>query len=67
MLNESTFYRQRKKYLFPVIHTNYTMQQHATLQFLRGNDCLETFDVTVQGIVLNTVRTHLWTQPLTSS
>ena len=38
MFSESTLYRQQKEYLFPVIHTNYVMQQDAVLEFLRGND-----------------------------
>ena len=38
MFSESTFYRLQKEYLFPVIHTNYVMQQDAVLEFLRGND-----------------------------
>ena len=38
MFSESTFYRLQKEYLFPVIHTNYNMQQDAGLEFLRGND-----------------------------
>ena len=38
MFSESTFYRLQKEYLFPVIHTNYVMQQNAVLEFLRGND-----------------------------
>ena len=38
MFSESTFYRLQKEYLFPVIHTNYNMQQDAVLEFLRGND-----------------------------
>ena len=38
MFSESTFYRLQKEYLFPVIHTNYVMQQDAALEFLRGND-----------------------------
>ena len=38
MLSEGTFYRQQKEYLFPVIHTNYVLQQDAVLEFLRGND-----------------------------
>ena len=37
MFSESTFYRLQKDYLFPVIHTNYVMQQDAVLEFLRGN------------------------------
>ena len=37
MFNESTFYRLQKEYLFPVIHTNYVMQQDAVLEFLWGN------------------------------
>ena len=68
MFSESSFYGLQKEYLFPVIHTNYVMQQNAVLEFLRGTNynCLVMVDVTVQGIVLNTVHTHLWTQPLTS-
>ena len=38
MFSESTFYRLQKEYLFPVIHTNYAMQQDAVLEFLRGID-----------------------------
>ena len=38
MFSESTFYRLQKEYLFPVIHTNYGMQQGAVIEFLRGND-----------------------------
>ena len=38
MFSESTFYRLQKEYLFPVIHTNYVMQQDAVLEFLRGNN-----------------------------
>ena len=38
MFSESTFYRLQKEYLFPVIHTNYVMQQDAVLEFLRGCD-----------------------------
>ena len=38
MFSESTFNRLQKEYLFPVIHTNYIMQQDAVLEFLRGND-----------------------------
>ena len=38
MFSESTFYRMQKEYLFPVIHTNYNMQQDAVIEFLRGND-----------------------------
>ena len=38
MFSESNFYRLQKKYLFPVIHTNYVMQQDAILEFLRDND-----------------------------
>ena len=37
MFSDSTFYRLHKEYLFPVIHTNYNMQQDAILEFLRGN------------------------------
>ena len=33
VFSESTFYRLQKEYLFPVIHTNYVMQQDAVLQF----------------------------------
>ena len=36
MFSESTFYGLQKEYLFPVIHTNYVMQQNAVLEFLRG-------------------------------
>ena len=38
MFSESSFYRLQKEYLFPVIHTNYVMQQDAVLEFLRDND-----------------------------
>ena len=38
MFSESNFYRLQKEYLFPVIHTNYVMQQDAILEFLRDND-----------------------------
>ena len=38
MFSDSIFYRLQKEYLFPVIHTNYVMQQDAVLEFLRGND-----------------------------
>ena len=38
MFSESSFYRLQKEYLFPVIHTNYLMQQDAVLEFLRGNN-----------------------------
>ena len=38
MLSETSFYRLKKEYLFPVTHTNYVMQQDAVLEFLRGND-----------------------------
>ena len=60
MFSKSSFYRLKKKYLFPVIHTNYLMQQDAVLEFLRGNNlhCLVMVNVKVQGIVLNTVHTH---------
>ena len=36
IFSESYFYRLQKEYLFPVIHTNYLMQQDAVLEFLRG-------------------------------
>ena len=38
MFSESSFYRLQKEYLFPVIHTNYLMQQDAVMEFLRGNN-----------------------------
>ena len=38
MFSESSFYRPQKEYLFPVIHTNYLMQQDAILEFFRGNN-----------------------------
>ena len=38
MFSESNFYRLQREYLFPVIHTNYTMQQDAVLEFLRDNN-----------------------------
>ena len=36
--SESSFHRLQKEYLFPVIHTNYVMQQDTVLEFLRGNN-----------------------------
>ena len=36
IFSESYFYRLQKEYLFPVIHTNYLMQQDAVLEFLQG-------------------------------
>ena len=38
MFSESSFYGLQKEYLFPVIHTNYVMQQNAVLEFLRGTN-----------------------------
>jgi len=66
MFSESTLYRLQREYLFPVVHTNYLMQQDAVVEFVRDSNCLEMVNVTVQGIVQNIVRTHLWTQPMTS-
>ena len=38
VFSESSFHRLQKEYLFPVIHTNYVMQQDTVLEFLRGNN-----------------------------
>ena len=37
MFNEWYFYRLQKEYLYPVVHTNYVMQQEAVIEYLRGN------------------------------
>ena len=38
MFSESSFYELQKEYLFPVIHTNYAMQQNTIVEFLRGTN-----------------------------
>ena len=38
MFSESSFNGLQKKYLFPVIHTNYVMQQNVVLELLRGTN-----------------------------
>ena len=61
IFSESYFYRLQKEYLFPVIHTNYLMQQDAVLEFLRVSIyiCLVMVDVTVLDIVQNIAHIHL--------
>ena len=36
MLGERYFYKLQKEYLYPVVHTNYVMQQEAVIEYLRG-------------------------------
>ena len=37
MFGERYFYKLQKEYLYPVVHTNYVMQQEAVIEYLRGN------------------------------
>ena len=37
MFGEKYFYKLQKEYLYPVVHTNYAMQQEAVIEYLRGN------------------------------
>ena len=34
---ETYFYKLQKEYLYPVVHTNYVMQQEAVIEYLIGN------------------------------
>ena len=34
---ERYFYKLQKEYLYPVVHTNYVMQQEAVIEYLIGN------------------------------
>jgi len=38
MFSESTFYGLQREYLFPVVHTNYLMQQDAVVEFVRDSN-----------------------------
>ena len=69
MISEATFIRYKKCiYILSFIALIYYIQQEAVLVFLRDEafTCLVMVDVTVQGIVLNTVLTLLWTVSVTS-
>ena len=36
VFSERYFYKLQKEYLYPVVHTNYTRQQEAVVEYLRG-------------------------------
>jgi len=62
MFSESTFYRLQREYLFPVVRTNYLMQQDAVVEFVRDSNLKLSSD----GQCDSPAKYHLWTQPLTS-
>ena len=57
MFGERYFYKLQKECLYPVVHTNYVMQQEAVIEYLRviSYTCLGMVAVTVLDIVLSMV------------